>query len=71
MRITGLIILSVVLLMMQSCRGDEYLFDWQKQLAEDIEIIDQYLADNNIEAQISRSGLRRRNPACPISHTLA
>ena len=58
MRITGLLVLSIVVLMMQSCGGQEYLFDWQEQFVKDLEVIDEYLEDNNIEAKASRSGLR-------------
>lgn len=41
-----------------SCGGDEYLFDWQQQLADDIEAIDKYLEEHNIVARKSSSGLR-------------
>ncbi|MFC2126259.1 FKBP-type peptidyl-prolyl cis-trans isomerase [Bacteroidota bacterium] len=58
MRISGIITLLAALLIMLSCGGDEYLFDWQEQLAKDLEAIDKYLEENNIEAKKSSSGLR-------------
>ena len=58
MRNVGIIVLLAVIVSMLSCGGNEYLFDWQEQHAEDLEIIDQYLADNNIVANTSRTGLR-------------
>jgi FKBP-type peptidyl-prolyl cis-trans isomerase FkpA len=54
----GLITLMVALTLMLSCGGDEYLFDWQAQLAADIEAIDKYLEEHNIKANVSQSGLR-------------
>jgi FKBP-type peptidyl-prolyl cis-trans isomerase len=41
-----------------SCDDKDDLYDPYKQLEKDIQIIDQYLADNNITAQKSSSGLR-------------
>ena len=58
MRNTGLIALLMALTVMLSCGGDEYLYDWQEQLAADLEAIDAYLEENNINAKISYSGLR-------------
>ena len=48
----------MALTLMLSCGGDEYLYDWQEQLATDLEAIDAYLEENNIDAKISSSGLR-------------
>jgi len=58
MRILGIITLLATLLLMLSCGGDEYMFDWQEQLAKDLEAIDKYLEENNISARKSSSGLR-------------
>ena len=58
MKITGIITLITVLTLFLSCGGDEYFFDWQKQLAADIEAIDKYLEENNIQAEVSYTGLR-------------
>ena len=58
MRVTGIVLLVIALGSMLSCGGDEYLFDWQEQYAKDLERIDAYLEENNIEAKKSSTGLR-------------
>jgi len=58
MKVTGIVFLVVALISMLSCGGDEYIYDWQEQYAKDLEAIDAYLAEHDIEARKSSSGLR-------------
>ncbi|WP_425391301.1 FKBP-type peptidyl-prolyl cis-trans isomerase [Ekhidna sp.] len=54
-----LILSSVfVLLFTVSCKDDETTLTEEQQLAADIELIDSYLASNNIDAQIHESEIR-------------
>ncbi|HEY5691888.1 MAG TPA: FKBP-type peptidyl-prolyl cis-trans isomerase [Cyclobacteriaceae bacterium] len=52
----GIIFIATMAFISTSC-GDQELTTME-QLAKDIEIIDKYLADNNIDAQVDPSGLR-------------
>ncbi len=56
----SLFVSLVVLVLISSCRGDENPYDPQAQLEIDVEAIQNYLIENNIQAEIDVSGVHYR-----------
>ena len=51
-------ILSVCLILLAGCGEDEESLSFEEQLAIDVEIIDNYLAENGITTEVDESGIR-------------
>jgi len=58
MKSIGLFFASIVLMGIISCSDDEPILSFEDQLAKDIEIIDDYLENEEITAAIHDSGIR-------------
>lgn len=58
MRLSKFILILIGISFMTACGKDDEGLSYDEQLAVDIEIIDAYLADNNIAAEVHSSGFR-------------
>lgn len=51
------LVLGIVALAFSACKPEE-VFDTEEQFVRDTVLIEQYLADNNLEAEVDESGIR-------------